>query len=312
MRHLRMLGRCLAAAIAIGAVASSSALAKTVKNPSYSKKLFVNCPVTGDSAAGQPNVLCIFAATEPNEGGRFKVGPIEVPIAKQIVLQYGLAFNEEGGGFAEEYVPPTNGVEAIRPTPEKVPGEPIAHITLREQNELGWPETLKTKYKEAQKKNTVKTVYEAIELAGEPATSRTNLLFQEGTAVEAPVKIKGENKWLSELGDTCYIGSDEEPIVQHLVSGTSTSPLTGQELHGAVGELEFLHEFQEVIISHNILVDNTYAVPGASCTGPYSEVIDATIDREFGIPAAAGASFTEIKGSLYNSTNIVAEEGGAH
>ena len=309
MRHLRILGLCLAAAFAISAAVASSAVA-TIKNPTKSKKIFVNCPVTGNAENGVPNNLCIFAATEPKEGGRFKVGPITVPITKQIVLQYGDALDEETGG--EFYVPPNNGVEAISPTPEPVPGEPIANITLREQNELGWPETLKVKYKNAQKKGTVKTVYEAIEVAGNPGTSRTNLLFQEGTAVEAPVKIKGENKWLSELGDTCYIGSNSEPIVQHLVSGTSTSPLTGEEVHGAVGELEFLHNFQEVIISHNVLVDNTYAVPGAQCTGPYSEVIDATIDKQFGIPAAAGASVTEIKGTLYNSTNKPAEEGGAH
>ena len=71
------------------------------------------------------------------------------------------------------------------------------------------------------------------------------------------------------------------------------------------------HEFNEVIISNNVLVDNTYAVPGAKCTGPYSEVIATTIDKEFGIPAVAGASVTEIRGTLYNSTNIVAEQGGA-
>ena len=308
MRHVRTLGLCLVAVLAMSAVAASSALA--VKNPTKSVKIFKNCPVSGISEQnGLPNDLCIFAATEAKEGGQFTVGPITVPLVKQIVLQYGLAENEETG--EEGYVPPTHGVEAITPTPEPVPGEPIAHISLAEQEELGWPESLKYSYAQAQKKGLVRKVFEAIELAGTPKTSRTNLLFQEGTAVEAPVKIKGENKWLSRLGDACYIGSNEEPIVQHLVSGTSTSPLTSEEIHGSVGELEFLREFQEVILSHTDLVDNTYPVPGAACTGPYSSVIAATIDKQFGIPAVAGASKTEIKGSLYNSTNLPAEEGGA-
>ncbi len=313
MRHLRILGLCVAAVFAVGAVVASSALAGVIKppsNPEKAKKYFVNCPVLGHSENGLENDLCIVAATEPGEGGQFTVGPITVPLAKQIVLQYGLSQDEETG--EEFYVPPNNGVEAIKPTPEQVPGEPIAHISLKEQNELGWPETLKTKYKEAQKKKTVRTVYEAIELAGQPKTSRSNLLSAEGTAVEAPVKIKGENKWLSALGDACYIGSNSEPIVQHLVSGTSTSPLTGEEVTGEVGELEFNEAFTFVMIFHNVLVDNTYAVPGAQCTGPYSEVIAATIDREFSIPQPAGASLTEIRGTLFNSTNQYAEEGGAN
>lgn len=307
MRHLRMVGLCLVAVFAMSAVAASSAFA-VIKNPNKGKKIFVNCPVTGNAENGLPNELCIVGATEPKEGGKFKVGPITVPITEQIVLQYGIAENSEGEEF---YVPPNNGVEAITPTPEKVPGEPIAKLTLREQNELGWPETLKVKYKAAQKNRSVRKVYETIELAGVPVTSRSNLLNAEGTAVEAPIKIKAKNEWLAELGDTCYIGSNTEPIVQHLTSGSSTSPSTGETITGSVGELEFLHEFNEVIVSHNVLVDNTYPVPGVACTGPYSEVISATIDKVFGIPAVAGASVTEIRGTLYNSTNLVAEEGGA-
>ncbi len=308
MRHVRMLGLCIVAVFAVAAVAASNALA--LKNPSKSAKVFFNCPIHSISEVnGLPNNLCIVGATEQKEGGQFTVGPITTPIVKQIILQYGLAENEETG--EEGYVAPSHGVEAITPTPEPVPGEPIGHISAAEQEELGWPESLKYSYAQAQKKGQVKKVFEAIELAGTPATSRSNLLFQEGTAVEAPVKIKGENKWLSKLGDACYIGSEEEPIVQHLVSGTSTSPLTGEEVHGSVGELEFLKEFTEVILSHTDLVDNTYPVPGASCTGPYSSIIAATIDKEFGIPAVAGASLTEIKGTLYNSLNSVAEEGGA-
>lgn len=305
-----MLGLCLMAAFAMSAVAAGSAAA-LIKNPTTSKKIFKNCPVNGFAENGLKDNLCVVAATEPKEGGHFTVGPITVPLERQVVLQYGLAVNTET--FSEEpYVPPTHGVEAITPTPEKVPGTPIAHITPTEQEELGWPETLKVKYKYGQLHHTVNSVFETIELAGIPVTSRENLLRAEGVAVQAPVKIKGENKWLSELGDVCYIGSDEAPIVQHLVSGESTSPLTGETIKGSVGEFKFLYEFQEVSLAHNVLVDNTYPVPGAACTGPYSSVISATIDREFGIPAVAGASVTEVKGALYNAETKVAEEGGAN
>jgi hypothetical protein len=130
---------------------------------------------------------------------------------------------------------------------------------------------------------------------------------EQGVGVEAPVKIKGENKWLSQLGDVCYIGSDAEPIVQRLTSGSSESPLTHEVVEGSRGEIGSPRG-GEVYLTHSNLVDNTYAVPGAACTGPYSSEIAATIDREFGIPAAAGASVTELKGTLYTASAEVIKE----
>ena len=325
MRHVRILGLCLVATFALAAVAATSALA-TVKNPTKSIKIFDNCPVHSFGEGRlepRPDEDCVFGATEANEGGQFTVGPITVPLAKQITLQYGFAFGseqeekekEEKGEGPQQliyYVGPAHGAEAIAPTPEKVPGEPIAHITTTEQEELGWPESLKYSYAQAQKHHAVKTVYETIEQAGNKIqTSVNHILEEEGIGVEVGVKIKGENKWLSELGDVCYIGSNTEPILQHLTSGASTSPLTGETVHGSHGEIAFEHEFEEVVESHSNLVDNTYAVPGASCTGPDAGVIAATIDKEFDIPQPAGASVTELKGTLYLSTKKIGVEGGA-
>ncbi len=303
MRHVRILGLCLIAAFALTAVTAASALAAKV-----SLKPLVNCPVGGHSEIGVPANLCVYGATTPKEGGQFTVGPITVPLEKSIVLQYGIAA-EESAPYGEFYVPPLNGAPAIAPTPEKVPGEPIANITPAEQEELGWSEGLKYSYAHA-KRSALKTVFENIELAGEPVTDRSNLENREGPAVIAPVKIKGENKWIAQLGDVCYIGSDAEPIVQHLTSGESESPLTGEKIHGAVGHIKAYYEFELIILSENVLVDNTYAVPGAACTGPYSAEIAATIDKEFDIPQPAGASTTILNGTLWNSTTALVEKGG--
>jgi hypothetical protein len=54
-------------------------------------------------------------------------------------------------------------------------------------------------------------------------------------------------------------------------------------------------------------VDNTYAVPaarGCKTDGfPESEaLVDEAIDEAFGLPAPAGASVTEVKGTLWNAT----------
>ena len=315
MRHVRILRLCLVAMFAMSAVAAASASAEEHLKLSWAK--FQNCPVEYK----QPHLegyysegtFCFFAYTEKGpQGGHFTVGNITVPLTKQVTLQYlGARYEDEATGIDHEaFVAPLHGVEAISPTPEKVPGEPIAHITPTEQEELGWPEGLKRRYLEGQRNRSVKTVTETIELAGEPETSTDNLLNAEGTAIEAPVKIKGENKWLSSLGDVCYIGSNSEPIVQHLTTGESTSPLTHETIRGNVGELGFYHDFELISISDNTLVDNTYPVPGASCFGTYSGYIEATIDKEFSIPAAAGASVTELHGTLYDtSAESVAKHG---
>lgn len=303
-----MVGLCLVAVFAVASVTATSASA--VEKYKKSLKLYENCPVNAENpewAASEGKLeFCVYAETEKTEGGQFKVGNITTPLSKPVKLQYGLAWKEDcevepETCLDEISVPPINGLEAITPTPEKVPGEPIANITPAEQEELGWPEGLKNRYREGQKKKTVKTVYETIELAGVPKTTRWRVVFQEGTGVEAPVMIKGENKWLSQLGDVCYIGGPSNPIVQHLTSGASTSPLTKETIQGEADLVEFFHNFEGVAV-HSKLVDNTYAVPGATCTGPYSSYIEATINKEFGIPAAAGASVTELKGWLYNFT----------
>ncbi len=327
MRHVRMLGLCLVAAVALVAVAASSALAK---EPTLSPKIFKNCPAHGFAEGRlepRPDEDCVYGRTQPKEGGQFTVGPITVPLAKSIELQYGLAFaseqeeieKEEKGEGSEQallFVPPKNGALTITPAPEKVPGEPIAHITAAEQEELGWPESLKYSYAHA-KKSALKTVYETIESAGgTPYTSIQKILDAEGPGVEVDVKIKGENKWLSQLGDVCYIGSEAEPIPQRLTSGPSTSPLTGETIEGTRGEIGFVLEKKTeqlgmVYLTGANLVDNTYAVPGASCTGPYASVVAATIDKEFSIPQPAGASVTEIKGTLYTGSKEFGELGGA-
>ncbi len=306
MRHVRILGLCLVAVLATSAALAASALAgetpKTVKNPTEKLNIFHNCPFEGVSAGGRKAELCVFSATEAApEGGAFTVGKITVPLSKQVQLQYGLAENPETG--ATEFIAPTNGAETIPRTPEKVPGEPIGHISSTEQEEAGWPVGLKYSYARAQKSGAAKTVFETIELAGIPVQNATNIIFEEGVGVEAPVKIKGENKWLSQLGDVCYIGSEEDPITQHLTTGISKSPLTGEELKGTAGELRILHEGDEIWLTHSDLVDNTYPVPGAICTGPYSSYIQAAIDHVFEIPAAAGASNTQLKGTLYETVS---------
>ncbi len=268
-------------------------------------EVFKNCPVHEEAETSpgvfQKDNLCVYARIDSGKGaGSYTVGSITVPFTKQVALQFGTALNEETG--AETFIPAANGAPSLIPGREPVPGEPIAHISVAEQEELGWSKVLMAKYAKAQETTSLQKVYEKIEFAGPAGISRTNLLFQEGTAVHAPVMVTGENAWLKQLGVTCTIGSKAEPIVQELTSGDSTSPLTGEVVKGSVGELSFFDEFQLVVITHSKLVDNRFAVPGATCTGPFSTEIAAALDKEFGVPAVAGASKTELRGTLWNAT----------
>ncbi len=271
----------------------------------FNPQIWVNCPVNGLGEVGpgvfERDALCFFATTGHGEGaGSYTVGSITVPFTKPVALQFGSAVNEETGH--ETFIPAANGAPSLIPGREPVPGEPIAHISLAEQEELGWSKALMAKYAQAQTTTQLSHVFEKIEFAGPAGISRANLLNAEGAAVHAPVMVRGENAWLAHLGDKCTIGSEADPIVQELKSGKSTSPLTGEVIEGTVGELRFNEEFTAVVVKNSNLVDNEFAVPGATCTGPFSTEIAAAIDKEFGVPAVAGASKTELKGTLWNAT----------
>ena len=103
--------------------AAGAARVRCAKEPTKSPKIFKNCPVNGFGEGRlepRPDEDCVYGKTQPKEGGQFTVGPITVPLAKSIELQYGLAFGseqeeiekEEKGEGSEQlllYVPPENG-----------------------------------------------------------------------------------------------------------------------------------------------------------------------------------------------------------
>ncbi len=293
MRYVRMLGVCLIAAFAVSALAAGSALAKKQKYESLA--VYKNCPL------GNAEVeICDYATTSGGpEGGQFTVGPITIPLSQKIALQFGYHENPETGQLT--LYGPEDGAPILVAPPLLVPGHPLEEITPEEQEELGWPQSLKESYAVAKKHRLLKTADEQLELVGTPALNPTNIVFEEGVGVEVPLAIKAENGWLATLGDECHVGSASEPIVQHLTSGADTSPLTEETLHGTAGSLEIFDQGAAIVLLGSDLLDNTYPVPAANCTGPFSEVLAATIDKVFGVPAVAGASVTELKGDLHEA-----------
>ena len=308
MRHVRMLGLCVVAAFTVASVAATSASAEPRYIPETKEiyEHFKHCPVHSPEVA-----LCFQAISNGKSlkaGGQFSVGGITVPLNQVLAVQGGETVNEETG--AETVVEPTDGTSAFQSAALKVPGG-LARVNTPKS----WPAELRNRWKEvlAGKNNEAKQAFETPELVGKPGISRANLLNAEGTTLEVPLQIHLTNPLGNLVGESCYAGSAEEPIVQKLTSGSTeydkpASPPEGwMPIFGAVGNLKFGEGFQIVRIWNNKVVDNTYAVPqarGCQTPGfPESEpLIDEAIDTAFGLPAPAGANVTEVKGTLWNAT----------
>lgn len=276
---LRVLALSVVAALTMALASAGSAFA----TPTGDFAVFAQCP-TNNTAVN----LCFYALSS---GGEFHVGTKTVPIVNTITLQGGSILNEETG--AETFVGAKNG-ETLSKTPQPVPGGLLGIVAPE-----GWPQWLKNIFNEFIN-NGITGVTETTELVGNPGISRANLLFQEGTALELPVRVKLNNAF---LGNSCYIGSAAHPIVQHLTSGTTSPPPPNTPISGQVGELEFKDEFTLVIIRNNSIVDNAYAAPGAEgCGGIFSFLVDPAVNAQLGLPSAAGHNTTRLNGTLYNAT----------
>jgi len=311
VRHVRMLGLCIAAVLAVGAALASSALA--LSNPNIGWKKFDNCPTSNPAT-----VHCSVADTYKRTGGFYSVGPITVPVTGQILLQGGYTEEEETeAGYYSTIIPPEDGASAIKPVAEPIPVSVLNNVSEEEMNEFNWPQSLRESYDKAKLKGDFARgkTSELIEPAGADLDffSNYNLLVEEGPAIIARVQILGENKWLKRLGGYCQIGSEANPIEQHLASGPSVSPLTGEEIHGKPGYATLVDNFEQAYLTETVLVDNTYAVPGAEkCGGSANEAyLDPVVNRAFGLPAVAGASTTELEGELYTATKRSVVENGA-
>jgi hypothetical protein len=258
-------GRTLALAVACSAAtlgATAPALASSVLKEEFVP--FANCPV--ESAA-----LCVVADTT---GGEFVIGHKTVTINKPITLQGGLPTSAY---TAQSLIAAANGV-TLSQTPLVVPG---GLVGIEGLEAIGGEVTA------------------TAEIAGPPSSvliSRQALVLRSGAAVTLPIKVKLSNEV---LGEDCYIGSDAEPIVLHLTTGRTSPPFPAEPIQGSASLPEGGAKGKITRIKKVELVDNDFAVPGASgCGGSLSSLIDIVVDADVGIPSAAGSNTAIMDGSL--------------
>ena len=121
-----------------------------------------------------------------------------------------------------------------------------------------------------------------VELAGSASNihlNLANLLDAEGTAFSFPVKVKLGNGF---VGNNCYVGSNEDPIVVNFTTGTSG------ELQGKVGQLAF-SEGGVITTWGNTLVASGFASPAAEGCGVEGGA-DAAVNAALGLPSANNTS----------------------
>jgi hypothetical protein len=222
---------------------------------------FDDCPVDTPGVVG-----CVVSYTT---SGEFHLGNKTVPINKTITLQGGLSES------SSNLVPAADG-NTLSHTPLQLPGGLIGVELLPPLTEVN----------------------ATAELAGPVAMNLGNFFARTGPAVSLPLKVKLDNP---SLGNACYIGSNSSPVEPNLTTGTTSPPSPGKPIAGSPGTIEYGGAGTIVIVSGATLVDNTFAVPGASgCGGLLSLLIDPSVDLIAGLPAGAGHNTAILNSTFEN------------
>ncbi len=226
---------------------------------------FVNCPINLGKG-------CLYGETLE---GEFKLGSKSTPIVNPVILQGGLAYI---GTETLPLIPPRFGAEEMSKSSQPLPGGLTGLTEI-----IGGP------------------VNATAELAGTPVITAVFLGFGHDTAVELPIKVHLENEL---LGPSCYIGSDEEPVVLKLTDGTTKPPEGTEPISGKIGTNEGRDKGRLLTFINNTLVDNTFAVPAAKNCGTNAlvePVITAAVNAGAGLPAAPGVSKAILTGNQYTT-----------
>jgi hypothetical protein len=278
-RRTLVVGMAVVASLSL----ASSAMA-TEHHPTGKFAPFAQCPLSNKAVE-----LCTVANTTT---GEFTVGKKTVPITKTITLQGGLHENEKG---ELEFYAAENGV-TLSKSEETVPGG-----LLGIKAPTWWPTILQELFNEYVINKGFTGVTEITELA-KPASAiklnTTNLIFEEGTALQLPVKVKLNNVF---LGSECYVGSSSNPITLNLTTGTTSPPEPNKPIKGSAGKLEILEAGALVVLSGGSLVDNAFAAKeGASGCGGilFSWAVDPLVNEILGVPSAAGHNTAILNGTL--------------
>jgi len=262
------------AMVVLGALAvPSSALAA----PTGEYVNFAQCPLSNPAINA-----CFYSKST---GGEVTTGAKTVQVKNPQVLQGGLDYLEEEFTGPIGFYGAANG-ETLSKTPQAVPGG-LLGVTAPSW----WPSILRDLFNETIN-NGFTGVTATVELAGPASAIKLNngaALARVGTALQMPVKIKLGNPF---LGSNCYIGSNSNPIVWKFTTGTTSPPAPNTPISGSAGTLSANAGPTILKVTGAKLVDNSFAVPGASGCGGilFSWAVDPLVNSIVGVPSPAGTN----------------------
>jgi len=238
------------------------------------------CPVDNPAVVGADGVneiaICV-ASSSPN--GSIKLGKMETTATGATDMQFALVTSGDGTFTA---ISPEGG--AILSEPTKVKGG-LLNISCGEGPD---PLAIRAICRTLIEDSPLNKVTATVESAGPISDFDLLAGLSEGLPIlTLPVKIKLNNPL---LGNNCYIGSNENPIVLQPANTDLTNvqvlfgsfdPLTGEEADD--GEMGLIG------LSGAIQGDSDFEVPKAKGCGLLN-IFDGAINQRVGLPAAAGVS----------------------
>jgi len=309
----------MALTVPLGSLAVAGPAMAEAKGPF---KIFKNCPLKEMKELGVPPSASICNFNETTSG-EVAIGATKVPIDSGVNV--GKTITLEGGGIPTgnpsnkyEYflLPGANG-QSFSKTELNVPGgltdivncEEIKGEKLLEKLERA---TCKAVFEN--KTTGVTATTESVATATDPAILNLAALGLEESkpAVTLPVRIHLKNTL---LGESCYLGSESDPITLKLTTGTTSPKPPNKPIKGKTGDEETPKEKYEgktltfLRIKENSLVDNSFSVPKAEgCGGLFSFLIDPIVDSKLKLPSEDGNNTAILDGTL-NSTSAEEIEG---
>jgi len=233
---------------------------------------FADCPLSNPQTG-----VCIFAQTE---SGELQIGSRTIPLARTMTLQGGVHEDEASG--EQTFISSERG-ETLSRTPQVIPATPF---TVAAPKSLPvFVQEIFNEFINQKPTNLTATT----ELAG-PASSigidTQDLIEAKGIGLSLPAKVKLGNPL---LGESCYIGSDANPISIPLTTGSTKLTSSHKAATGKPGHAQFKDEYNLVTIKEDSLLNNSFTAPRAEgCGGILSFLVDPSVNTELGLPLAAG------------------------
>jgi hypothetical protein len=210
----------------------------------------------------------------------------------------------KGNGEEIEVLPAANGGETLEAPPLPVEGG-IKVITPLIQQEAEWPQALKEAFKEAEK-NGEKAIDVKIEMAGNECYEVPGCLDTENIIIEegTAFKLPLKVKVTGPFLEKLGGGSCE--------IGSDTNPIhinLTTEDEGTAGELEFNETFTNIFLQGSRLVDFGWHISKASgatgCGGSYESYVDKALNLALEVESPEGYE-------IYWRGGIVVLQGDLH